>query len=275
MVNRFSFWWMPGLLSIPFILVSPSLGFATLIMTVLILVLLKVWGKRSMSRILYINSEIDKGVIFRKTISMSDQIQYRRKSMVLTYDTVHQYVRSRKLMSLALIFLSLYVVGYATFNWFKTPDKHLGGVQLFTEAYWKQAAIGTTVIVGVLLSLTCLLSYLRIRYFLNCLKEPNLPGAHPVQTEEDKEAAVEKAHEQAARSGGFISSAAHRTARAESEEQAKAKADGLEAEHGSIAAKARMNVSDDRPVMSRDEKIEAAHQAALEAAEKASDKTGN
>ncbi len=273
MVNKYYYWWLPGLFSIPFILVSPSLGFATLAVTLLFLILLRFWAKRSMTRVLYINEEIDKGVIFRKKITMMDQIQYRRKSMVLTYDSVVHYVKTRKMMACAMIFLTIYVVGYSTFNWFKNPTEFRGGIEMFTEPYWKQVSIATTVIVGVLVSLSCLLSFLRISYFLSCLKEPNLPGGQKLQTQEEKEAAVERVRQSAAagKSGGFLSSVAHMKPSAEAEEQAMANAERHEAAQGSIAAMARIDVSDDRPVMTRDEKIEAAHQAALEAEAKAAE----
>ena len=45
MVNKYWLWWFPGAIAIPFVLVSPSLGFATLIMSILIMILLKIWGK--------------------------------------------------------------------------------------------------------------------------------------------------------------------------------------------------------------------------------------
>ena len=267
MINKFWLWWMPGFLAFPFIVVSPSLGLATMMTAILILVLLWLWSRRIIKRVLYVNDQIEKGVIFRKTITMSDQIQYRRKSMVLTHDTVTRYVRTRKYMSFALIFLSVYVVGYATYNWFKHPVEDRAMITIFNKEYWPQMAVATAVGAGFFLALTCLLAFLRFRYFESCILPPNEPRSKTEMTKEEKEEALEKARRNAGKSNGFISSVAMKTVSEDSEQLARENADKHDVKEGSIAAKARISVDDERSAMSRDQRIEADYHAS-EAAKK-------
>lgn len=264
MVNKYWLWWFPGAIAIPFVLVSPSLGFATLIMSILIMILLKIWGKRTMTRVLYVNDQIDKGVIFKSKITMEDQLQYRRKRMVLNHENVSHYVKTRKLMCLILIPLIIYVFVYANVVWFKDPSATATLIPIFNDEHLTQAAIATSIIACLLLILSALFVYLRCRYFGSCLKEPNKPVIMTQQELTEKEKALDEARKTAQQSGGFISAIAQKPIDEEAVDAAREKVKAAGSNAGMISSIAHADLSAERPQMTRDEKIESIHQAEME-----------
>ena len=262
MKDKLHLWWFPGAAAIPIVIVAPSLGLVTLFMCIAIMILLRQWSKRCRYRVAYVNDQIDKGVIFKK-LTMEDQLQYRRKRMILNHENVSHYVRTRRLMCLIMIPLIAYVLIYANIVWFRDPSDTRAVIRIFYREYWQPAAIITSVLIFILLSASALMDYFRVSYFASCLKEPNQPRILTEREKAEKEEAIEKARENASNSG-FISSIANKQVDEEAVEEARRKVKDAGENAGMLSSIAHADLSQDRPQMTRDERIEAAHQAELE-----------
>ena len=260
MQNKYPMWYMPGAMAIPITLVAPSLGVPGFFMCIIVLVLLKIWASRTYKRVYYVNDQIDKGVIFHK-LTINDQLQYRRKRMILNHENVSHYVKTRKLMCLIMIPLIAYMVIYANIVWFKNQSDALIILRLIPKASRPKAAIITSIMIFVLLAASTVLAYLRVRFFASCLKEPNKPKILTEREREEKLAAAEKARESASQSNSFISAIAQKKIDEEAVEAARKKAGSG---GGMISSLAHADVSGERIQMTRDEKIEADYQAELE-----------
>lgn len=272
MVNRYWLWWIPGMLALPMIAVGPSTGWPVMIFFLVMMFLLRTWVNRTLHRVGYINAQIDKGVVFSKKATFLDQTVSRRKRMVLNYENVKRYSSATQKLCFTMMLLVLFVIIYSNINWIKHPTISMGiDIGLFiTVSQARTGALITSVVATPLLMLTCFLAFLSCRSSAQQLKDENTPVAQTAEeADKEKEAAIESARDTAKKSGGMIANLAKKTASEDAEELAYKKA-GQSAKSGSIAAKARLDVSDDAPRMTLDEKIEAEH-LAREAEKKAAE----
>ncbi len=263
-VNKYWFWWVPGFMTFPLLIVSPSLGRATIIATIVILIFLKVWTKRTRTRVLYINSLIDKGVVFGEA-TIRDQLQRRRKTIVMNHENVKAYTRTTQMLTLTMTAMIIFIYIYANVYWVRNLKMYnLAIYKPMFEHAVKEGAIYTSVGGGILMVMCSLFAFLQCRYFAKNLREPNKADVDEAEhklTPEEREALIKAANESAASSGGMIANIARRQVSDEAEEKAaKAKAAG--GKMGSIASKARLDVSD-KPWQTLDEKIEFEHREAL------------
>lgn len=264
MNNRYWFWWIPGFLSFPFLAIGPSTGWPVLIFSLVMMILLRSWVYRTRYRVAYINARIDKGVVFSKKATLIDQTVSRRKRMVLNYDNVKIYASTTQKLTFTMMFLAAFVVIYSNYTWFKNPTVSYGIFPFFTMETVKMGSLITSLAAAMLLMLSCLLAFFNCRYNAKLLKPENKPvEQNPEEVKEEKAASIETARDNAKKSGGMIANLAHKTVSEEAEEKAYKKAE--QAGSGSIAAKARMDVSDAGERMSLDERIEAEHQASMAA----------
>ncbi len=261
MTNRYWFWWIPGCLAFPFLAIGPSTGWPVLIFALIMLILVRTWVTRTFYRVNYINAQIDRGVVFSNKATFLDQTVSRRKRMVLNYDNVKVYAGSTQKLCFTMMILVLFVIIYSNFTWFKNPTISYGMFAFFTKSMVKTGAIITSMVAAVLLMLSCFFAFLSCRHSAGQLKDENAPkNQTPEEVKAEKEESIEAARDSAKKSGGMIANLAHKTVSEESEKQAYKKAEQA-GKSGSIAAKARIDVSDDGNRMSLDERIEAEHLA--------------